>query len=246
MRSVLAVTIFAAAIQAPTLTTLVPQIERAALTSDTAALERYRERLRAIIGGRTGEDLGAERYTLAYADWRLSYLYDAKHVRHRQTRLDEARRLLEDLTAESKNAEALALLAAVYGGLIDLNRWKSMTLGPKASETLAAAAKSAPDNPRVALLHGMNSVYTPKLFGGGLDVAERHLRRAETLFARTSETEWPNWGAADASAWLGRVLQQKGDLEGARAMYERALAIAPEYAWVKAVLLPSLNRPRRH
>jgi Flp pilus assembly protein TadD len=245
MGSLLAATVLIVLLDNPALTALVPEIERAVRVGNTTALEHSRNQLRGMVASAVDDALAIERYTLAYVDWRLAYLYGSKRVSVRQARLGEARNLLEQLSKhDPKDAEALSLLGVVYGGLIDLNSWKAMTLGPKASTALATAISMAPNNPRTAMLSGMNAMYTPNVFGGGLDVAERHLRHADVLFAQSSDASWPNWGAVDALAWLGQVLQKKGDRDGARSAYERALVIAPDHVWVRAVLLPSLNRPR--
>jgi cytochrome c-type biogenesis protein CcmH/NrfG len=42
--------------------------------------------------------------------------------------------------------------------------------------------------------------------------------------------------------WLGQALAQRGDVEGARKEYDRALQIAPDSGWVKYVLLPALTK----
>jgi tetratricopeptide (TPR) repeat protein len=244
MRLPLAIIVLTATVETLPIATLVPGLERAVLVGDVPTLERQREQLRALLAipehsGSSGVD-----YTLAYIDWRLTYLYHNSRQRERAARLDEARSLLEGLARiNSHQAEVQALLGTVYGGLIDLHPWKAVALGPKAVGALAAAASAAPDNPRVALLNGVNALHTPKMFGGGLDVAERHLRRADALFAQLSDTAWPDWGRLDTLAWLGQVLQKKGDRDGALVAYERAWSIAPDYAWVKTVLLPAVNRP---
>ena len=120
-----------------------------------------------------------------------------------------------------------------------------MTIGPKSSAAIDAALKAAPENPRVALQAGVGAFYTPKMFGGGLDKAEKELRRAEKLFAAESTNQaWPNWGRLDVLAWLGQVRAAQGDREGARRYYERALQAQPDYAWVRMVLLPALEKAK--
>ena len=48
--------------------------------------------------------------------------------------------------------------------------------------------------------------------------------------ARAGATTTPEWGAAEAYAFLGRALYDQRDLVGAREALERALLIAPDYA----------------
>ena len=85
-------------------------------------------------------------------------------------------------------------------------------------------------------------MYKPKSFGGGPANAEKELRSAVVLFEREKPGKpWPNWGRVDAWAWLGRVLAQKGDRDGARAAYRAALELEPEHRWVRDLLLPELD-----
>src|SRR5262249_14383322 len=116
----------------------------------------------------------------------------------------------------------------------------------KAGMALDRAQKSDPENPRVALQKGISAYFTPSAFGGGLDKAERELIRAQELFLKQKRpAEWPNWGELDVLAFRGQIRAKKGDRDGARAFYQQALAIAPDFGWVRQVLLPALDRPQK-
>jgi Flp pilus assembly protein TadD len=105
------------------------------------------------------------------------------------------------------------------------------------------AADLAPNNPRVWLLKGISSIFTPAIFGGGLDDAERHLRKAIGLFeAERAVAPAPSWGHADAWIWLGQAYERLKKPAEARTAYERALAIAPAHGWVRMVLLPNVSK----
>jgi predicted TPR repeat methyltransferase len=62
-------------------------------------------------------------------------------------------------------------------------------------------------------------------------------------FAAAPPTDGPHWGHTEALTWLGFARQKTGDLAAARAAWQQALAIEPNYAWVKFALLPSLDKP---
>lgn len=161
--------------------------------------------------------------------------------------LEEADRLLEQIETRAPAADALALRGAVLGQLIGLsgNPLSGMTLGPKASGLIDRAMDLEPNNPRVWLVRGMSAMFTPRMFGGGTDKAERDLRKAAELFgAERVVSPAPSWGHADAYIWLGQALQKEGKTEDARAAYEKALEISPSNAWVKQSLLPSLSQPK--
>jgi tetratricopeptide (TPR) repeat protein len=162
--------------------------------------------------------------------------------------LEEADMLLEQIETKSPAADALALRGGVIGQMIGLsgNPLAGMTMGPKSSGLIDRAMETDPKNPRVWLIRGMSAMFTPKMFGGGTDKAQRDLRKAAELFAveRPVAPE-PSWGHADAYIWLGQALQKEEKLDDARAAYQKALELQPTNQWVKEVLIPSLSaKPR--
>ena len=68
-------------------------------------------------------------------------------------------------------------------------------------------------------------------------------RRATELFAREIPADpiQPEWGHSQAYAWLGIAQVDRGEKELARAAFERALEINPEFGWVKNGLLFELD-----
>jgi tetratricopeptide (TPR) repeat protein len=154
-----------------------------------------------------------------------------------------ARLKLQQSLAVQPMAETHALLAMVLGRLIGADQSSAPTLGPMIPQEMNAAVTMAPSNPRVWLLRGIQSFYTPIQYGGGLPVAETQLNRAIELFATDHPMPpAPAWGHAEAYVWLGQVLQRGGRIAEARAAYNRALALEPDYPWVIYSLLPSLGR----
>jgi tetratricopeptide (TPR) repeat protein len=226
---------------------LIPRIEHAMITGSVEQLEQYRGTLLASVDKASGNEAMLMRYTLAYVDWRLYPLLMSDPKKRGDAYLKEAEKQLTELVkADPGNAEAHALLSTVYGQEIGTSAWRGMLIGPKTSSSIATALKLAKDNPRVALQAGVGALFTPKMFGGGIDKAEKELRRAEMLFSKEpSNQSWPNWGRLDVLAWMGQLLATKGDLEGARAYYQRALTLQPDYGWIRFVLLPALDKPAK-
>ena len=158
--------------------------------------------------------------------------------------LESARGKLEQSIAARPMAETHALLASVLGQLIGKNPSLAPTYGPRVPEEMTKATTMGSTNPRVWLLKGIQSIYTPAQYGGGLSVAERELNRAITLFVSDVPTAPnPSWGQAEAYVWLGQALQKQNRNAEARAAYQKALTIQPDYAWVTYSLLPALGRP---
>lgn len=155
--------------------------------------------------------------------------------------LDAAQAALERSAAIRPLPETHALMASVYGLRIGANPALGATLGQQSRDEHATAARLGPENPRVWLQRGISAFFTPEAFGGGLERAGEYLDRSLELFeADDPERPLPRWGWPDAHVWRGRVHEGMGQADQARAEYEAALALEPEYAWVRDVLLPGL------
>jgi tetratricopeptide (TPR) repeat protein len=138
--------------------------------------------------------------------------------------------------------ETQALLASCYGTLAGRGMMAGMRWGNRASDARERALAAGPNNPRVLLLTAISAFYTPAMWGGGRDKAMTHLRAAIAAFEQDRPAApAPAWGRSEAYAWLGQFERAAGRVAEARAAYERALAIDPEFTWVRQVLLPQVN-----
>ena len=150
---------------------------------------------------------------------------------------------LQQSLAAGAIPETHALVAMVMGRIIGKDQASGPRLGPQIPQEMNAAVQTGPTNPRVWLLRGIQSLYTPIQYGGGLPTAEAQLNRAIVLFAADNPTPpAPSWGKAEAYVWLGQVLQKQNRIAEARTAYNNALAVQPDYPWVTNSLLPSLGR----
>lgn len=158
----------------------------------------------------------------------------------------KAREILETLVRGETIPESHALLASVYGMQIAVARVamiEGMRLGPKTEASMDKAVAAGPKNPRVWVMRGIGAFNTPSMFGGGIDVAERHLKQALALFPDDHPASpLPSWGRADAHVWLGQVYQRQGKLDAARAQFDSVLALQPQNGWVAHVLIPGLTK----
>lgn len=225
------------------LNALVQQIREATVRGDVADLDRHAETLERWLQHQELSNRELCLYTMAYAKWRLAYLPGHEVIVERKVLLKDAENQLKaQLELNPEDPEAYALLGAVYGGQIT-SAWGKLTLGREAQGALGRAAELAPDNPRVVLNRAVANFYKPRLFGGGKDKALSELRRAEALFEQQPHDQpWPNWGRVEVQTWIGFVLAQKGELEEARAAYERALVLAPGHSRVLDILIPQLEK----
>jgi tetratricopeptide (TPR) repeat protein len=150
---------------------------------------------------------------------------------------------LQQSLAAGAIPETHALVAMVMGRIIGLDQTSGPRLGPQIPQEMNAAVQAGPTNPRVWLLRGIQSFYTPAQYGGGLSTAETQLKRAIVLFETDNPTPpAPSWGKAEAYVWLGQVLQKQNRIAEARTAYNNALAVQRDYPWVTKSLLPSLDR----
>ena len=110
--------------------------------------------------------------------------------------------------------------------------------GGRIGSRIDEAARLEPKNPRVRLVEAL------ALFErAGKDQAERQaalskLQVVTAMFesARTGASTTPEWGAAEAYAFLGRALYDQRDVVGAREALERSLLIAPDYAFARQLM----------
>jgi tetratricopeptide (TPR) repeat protein len=141
------------------------------------------------------------------------------------------------IDADKQFAEAYALQSACYTSLAELKAWKVVVDLPLGGSRLDKALKLAPKSPRVALVDALNDYERPRGLGGDRKRACSKFEKAAQLFdASPDETQLPAWGAADAYLYVGRCLDEGGDVLGARSALERALIIAPDFAAARAEL----------
>ena len=184
-------------------------------------------------------------YYIALADYRIAGLLGEESKDQASEHLKVAVEHLKKATEiDPQAAEAYALLSSAYGLQIGLSPMKSMLLGPRVGKAAQKAKQLAPDNPRVVLSAAISDFNTPKMFGGSKEKGLQGFQRAAELFAQEEPTNpiQPVWGHREAYAWLGIAYQDRGELEPARAAFEKALEIDPDFGWVKYVLLPELEK----
>lgn len=181
-------------------------------------------------------------YYAGYAGYRLANT--TTNDDQRDAYLDNAMQHLETCVELDKNfADGFALLSGIYGrkstGMIS-----AMKYGPKASTAGETALKLDPKNPRALILGATSLFFRPAMWGGDKKKAVEQWQRAAQILddAPTKETAQPTWGHEEAYAWLGQAFADEGNADAARAAYDRALEINPDYGWVKNVLYPKLAK----
>jgi tetratricopeptide (TPR) repeat protein len=217
------------------------RVERAVIGGDLAALVRASADGSDLVGQPLeASDKKFVYYTEAYANWGLSCQTTDREKSLRALE-DGARQAHDALGLDDKFVEGYILAAIIEA--------KTLAMKPNGTDAAAQAYASLdraraldPLNPRLMLAQGIADFLTPRA-GADSTEAEKALRGAGAQFQNESrDRPIPNWGHAESFAWLGLVLQKKGDISGARQAYQHALAIEPDFKWVSGVLLPALNQ----
>jgi tetratricopeptide (TPR) repeat protein len=188
-----------------------------------------------------GARAALSRYYLGLASYRLVDLV-ADEDRGADFMEDAQAQLETVLDLRPEWAEADALLSGIYGRKAERGMLSGMRYGPKANQALTRAKERAPNNPRVLLMEGIGLYNTPSMWGGDKAKAVEHLREAITRFEEASPDDplQPDWGHADAYAWLGIAHADANRTDAARAAFQNALHVRPGYVWVERVLMPEL------
>jgi tetratricopeptide (TPR) repeat protein len=107
--------------------------------------------------------------------------------------------------------------------------------GGRIGSRIEEALKLEPKNPRVRLVEALVAFDRAGKDAAARSAAIAKLRNVTTMFesARAGLTASPEWGMAEAYAFLGRALFEQRDVVNAREALERALLIAPDYAYAK-------------
>lgn len=177
-------------------------------------------------------------YYLAYANMSLSKLTaDADKSESRKAASDCAKHADEVLDRARPRASGAerARIDALYGELWAI---KATCIGGSlfgsAGKARETAQSLAPNSPRVQLLAAIGDAERARS-ARELDAAMRRLRSVAEAFrsVRVTEVGVPEWGQAEAWAWLGHIQLRRGERLSAREAIENALVLAPDYAWAR-------------
>ena len=174
----------------------------------------------------------ALRYHLAHAQYRFGLLAGERRAHDAESAFaDCTEQLKQMLEQDVKSVEALALQSACYANLAKYRHLEAVLLRSRAEDRLRTALALAPRNPRVLYLSAMEGLARSKPGTAENQRAFEQLQLAAQLFDQSSATriDVPGWGHAEAYLALGRQLQSRGDLLGARNWIEKSLIVAPDF-----------------
>lgn len=185
-------------------------------------------------------------YYLASIDFAFSYLgVEEKNNDDVKKYTESSLSLLDKATeANDEFAEAWILKLAVNS-----NRWiydfQSMNdIIAKQTEAKDRAKKLEPDNPRLYLIDGMNTYYTPENFGGGVEKAQPMFEKSWELFLtfKPKDETFPEWGKDQAAGMLALCYVKNDKLDDAKKWIDKGLEISPESGFIKNYVMKEYEK----
>jgi hypothetical protein len=235
------------------------RIQYAYYTNDARALNSVLITLKpkAAEGEASDPDPGASAYFRALAHYRIAQVVIGTKKPQAKDAIDDCGDEIDQAVAalpkiplgldevpenRLKRAEAYALgTACTLAG----REMSSMPFGGgRIGSRIDEAVKLEPKNARVRLVEALAMFDRAGKKPDEQAAALRNLRAVTLMFeqARAQASTTPEWGAAEAYAFLGRALIDQGDAVGAREALERALLIAPDYAFARRLMSQITSR----
>jgi hypothetical protein len=151
-------------------------------------------------------------YYLGYVDWRQSALaFMAEGMKGTAALLRQAaEHLIRALEEAPGFTEARLLLVIVDGGTMNADAQRVAELAPRVRANFQQVVSEAPDNPRVKFLRAFMGFYVPNRSREEKDAALVSWREAAEAFPPRPPANEPEWGRAEAWAWLGGTLLAGG------------------------------------
>ncbi|WP_052496507.1 hypothetical protein [Pedobacter lusitanus] len=176
------------------------QIVAAKNAEDYIKAENYFDRIAAV---ETKEWIPS--YYAAYCNLYAGYFTADKDLKDQYW--DKALLEIEKAgTLSANNSEIYALKGALQFMKMTVDPRNRIYLMSESAESLEKAETLNPENPRISLIRGQDTFYTPEAFGGGKTKAKPILESAVAKFAifKPANAIEPNWGAEPAKALLAQ------------------------------------------
>lgn len=186
----------------------------------------------------SGEDL----YALILSKYGyIGYLIHLKKKSEAADLIDSAEEDLAVLAGDERfAAPAAALKGALIAMRISIQPLRGVYLGRRSLRLIEEALKLDGEDPAGWVEMGNARYHMPSVVGGSRREAARCFSEAVRLFERDGSALRCNWYYLHAQVWLAKSREGLGDLVAAKTIYERLLALEPEFQWVKNELYPDL------
>lgn len=215
--------------------------------SDESALLKVRGEFERIL--QLKEDAGLVHYYIALADYGLATVGmrtedKDKTKKYTQSGIDVINKSIE---LNPDFADSYVLLET-----LNFNRWgyepeKMQDIISASQAADAQATKLEKDNPRLVLINGISSYFTPEAYGGGVKVAIPHFEKAIELFKKRKEKNelYPDWGYDMALGYMALSLIKRnddGDMIKAKTYIDEATKINPDSGFIKSYVMEEYKK----
>lgn len=176
-------------------------------------------------------------YYLALNSYRISTVaYDNKEMSEKY--IESAKEAVQKSIKDKDDfSESHALFSSILGMEIGFKPHLGMTNGIQSGREIEKAKKLDPENPRVYMIDGTGKLYTPAMFGGGIDKAIGLFEKSAELFLQEKDRGiYPDWGKDEVYVWLGNAYKEKKEDSTATIFYKKALQVNPDCGWAKEIL----------
>lgn len=185
------------------------------------------------------EDVWLVEYYLALADYGLATGAQIKQdlallKKYTEAGIDQINKSIDN---NPEFADSYVLLEALH-----FNRWsyeqdKMQEIITATSSADESAAKLEKKNPRLLMLNGIASFYTPEAFGGGVKAALPKLEESVSIFKTRKELKetYPDWGHDLALGYMALALMKRdddGDQKKALEYIEEAKKLYPDSGFI--------------
>ena len=161
--------------------------------------------------------------------------------------IEKAEKNVEELIeSDDQWAEAHALKSALLSVEMSFSPSKGMYLGAKSAQHIESAIKADPSEPTGWVQKGGSKLFTPKMFGGSIGEAIKCYKEAIRLYETDTMQTSNNWQYINTLAWLGNAYKQNENYEMAKQTYRKAIAVEPEFYWVKNILMLDLEKEMKN
>ncbi len=171
----------------------------------------------------------------------IGYSLGKKNNEQAAKYLKAAKANLKHLEAEKFELSTLyAYKAAFVGFEIGLSPIKAPFIGPNCMEYAQKSLQLDSSNALAILQLGNVSYYAPKVFGGSKTEAIKHYTHALRVMESHRELRTRNWNYLNLLAVLIIAHLEVDQTETARKYCVKALAVEPNFHWVKNNLYPKV------
>lgn len=171
----------------------------------------------------------------------IGYSLGKKNNEQAEKYLKAAKANLKTLEAQNYELSTLyAYKAAFVGFDIGLSPLKAPFIGPNCMEYAQKSLKLNPNNELAILQVGNVSYYAPKVFGGSKTEAIKHYTHALKVMEAKPNMHIKDWNYLNLLAVLIIAHSELKQHETARKYCVKALAVEPNFHWVKNNLYPKV------